>query len=145
MIHISFIVNNSVKIIRKETTIETGVNVIDGGNSNDNIFEHLFVIDQANLDWIESKKRGGGNMTEHEIIDDLFQLIFVDIKNNASVQDTIFTVPRGKGRKKKKTRILLRLSDYNYQWILKMNQKYDLPNVDKTMRIILDYVLENEE
>ena len=46
-------------------------------------FEHLFVIDQANLDWIESKKRGGGNMTEHEIIDDLFQLIFVDIKNRA--------------------------------------------------------------
>ena len=72
-------------------------------------------------------------------------MIFEDIHNNISVQDEIFTVPRGKGRKKQKTKILLKLSDGDYQWLLKMKGKYDLPDIDKTMRIILDYVLENEE
>ena len=76
---------------------------------------------------------------------DVFQMILEDIHNDSSVQDEIFTVSRGKGRKKKKTKILLKLYDREYQWLLQMKGKYDLPDIDKTMRIILDYVLENEE
>ena len=48
---------------------------------------------------------------EHTILRDVFQMIFEDIHNNISVQDEIFTVPRGKGRKKQKLQILLKLSD----------------------------------
>ena len=41
------------------------------------IFEHLFVIDQVNLDWIERQKSGNGRkFTEHEIIDNLFHLFW---------------------------------------------------------------------
>jgi gephyrin len=148
IIHISYIINNKIKIIRKETSIgnNSDNNMNNNNNNDDHVFEHLFVIDQVNVDWIERQKSGNGRkFTEHEIIDNLFQLLFADIKSDATVQDIIFTVPRGKGRKKKKTRILLKLSNYNYQWILKMKAKYDVPNVDKIMRIILDYVLENEE
>ncbi len=41
-------------------------------------------------------------LSEHTILHDVFQMIFEDIHNNISVQDEIFTVPRGKGRKKQK-------------------------------------------
>ena len=144
IIHMSFMLNKNIKIIRKDND----ENIVDGNIADDTdngVFEHLFIIDKANYDWFTSKKMLRSGLSEHTILRDVFQMIFEDIHNNISVQDEIFTVPRGKGRKKQKTKILLKLSDGDYQWLLKMKGKYDLPDIDKTMRIILDYVLENEE
>ena len=42
------------------------------------------------------------DLSEHTILHDVFQMIFKDIHIDSSVQDEIFTVPRGKGRKKRK-------------------------------------------
>ena len=144
IIHMSFMLNKSIKIIRKDHD----ENIVDGNTADatDNgVFEHLFIIDKANYDWFTSKKMLRSGLSEHTILHDVFQMILEDIHNDSSVQDEIFTVSRGKGRKKKKTKILLKLYDREYQWLLQMKGKYDLPDIDKTMRIILDYVLENEE
>ena len=50
----SFMLNKNIKIIRKDND----ENIVDGNTADDTdngVFEHLFIIDKANYDWFTSK------------------------------------------------------------------------------------------
>ena len=82
IIHMSFMLNKNIKIIRKDHD----ENIVDGNTADDTdngVFEHLFIIDKANYDWFTSKKMLRSGLSEHTILHDVFQMIFEDIHNNS--------------------------------------------------------------
>ena len=100
-----------------------------------------YVVDQMNKEWIEARRRGsdGRFKTNTDVVEDVLQ----HVQSSEADEGTVFTVSRGGGRKKVKTNMRFALDKRNLLYLRLMQEKYDIPNVQKALRIVLDFALEN--
>jgi gephyrin len=127
--HTSFILNRCRIILKKKATPKA--------------VEADYVVDQVNKDWIEARRREseGKFKTDTDVVEHVLQRV----QSKETDEETVFTVSRGGGRKKVKTNMRFALGESNLLYLRLMQEKYDIPNVQKALRIVLDFALEEEE
>ena len=115
-----------------------------------------YTIDAANLIWLESRielssrfKNKGETKTKSNpmvaamSMDDVVDSILTYTRN-VSDQKNIFTKKRGCGRKKSKKKIELAIDTVSLVYLKRAVQEYELPDLGKCLRIVLDYVMEDD-
>ena len=115
-----------------------------------------YTIDAANLIWLESRielssrfknkgetKSKSNPMVAAMSMDDVVDSILTYTRN-VSDQKNIFTKKRGCGRKKSKKKIELAIDTVSLVYLKRAVQEYELPDLGKCLRIVLEYVMEDE-
>jgi gephyrin len=127
--HMLFLLNASKIVLTK--TLDTPLNV----RASD------FIVDVVNKKWIDEKLEKFGNGTITAVVEKVLDVV----KEREADENSVFTIARGCGRKKAKTSISLSLSPGYLAYLKRMQMKYNIADIQKTLRIILDFALEGDE
>jgi molybdopterin adenylyltransferase len=105
-----------------------------------------YEIDGANLTWLENILGGGEGKKESSEAASMTSIVGKILSHVRGVADQnhVFTKKRGCGRQKSKKKVELSLERETLHWLERSVKQFDLPNVGKGLRIVLDYVMEDE-
>jgi len=133
-----------------EETTATTTPSIDSGDTPP---AQEYTIDAANLSWLENIVRsgsggggGGGGETKNSptSMSTTINQIFQHVSQNVKDLHHVFTKKRGCGRAKSKKKVMLSLQLNLITFLQNAVQEWNLPNIDKGLRIVLDFVMEED-
>ena len=113
----------------------------------------VYTVDGANVIWLEKlmgKNSSGETKTEGLVVaatNRTMTEVVVQLLNHVRVvpdQKHVFTKKRGCGRVKSKKQIELSIDGPLLNYLNNAVKNYDLPDVGKCLRIVLDYVMEDD-
>ena len=100
-----------------------------------------YTLDAANVLWIQHRIEIS---SEPSTASSIVARVMRHVRHPSVDQNVVFTKKRGCGRRKKKEVMPLSIDQETLRYLNAVVKDFDLPGMDKAIRIVLDYAMEDE-